>query len=253
MLLKLNLSNLLTYRANFFNSLISSMVFGIFSFLLIILLTSRSPTVYGWTREEMIMLMALYNIAIGGVYHMIFSRSLDDIPDIIDRGKLDTLLLKPIDSQFLLSTSTFGYTQFSRIIMGILVLVYLANTTGLRITALSVIVFLILSIFGIILLYSIWFSVLTLLIWNTRLSNLVDLLYHFNDLVRFPPEMYKVLKNYAFFILPYTFILVTPAKSIFQRLSLLEAFTLIVLSMLFFLFSRLFWRFALRSYTGASA
>lgn len=229
------------------------MGYGIFSFLLIILLTSRSPVVFGWKREELIFLMGIYNIVIGGIFHGIFSRNFDEFAAIINRGQLDGILLKPIDLQFLMSCSIVMFTQASRSLMGIAVCAYIIITYHLSVTANGIMMFVILSLFGMAVLYSIWYSVMTLTVWNPSLSNLVNLMYQMNDLTRFPPKMFQTVKNYLFFIIPYTFIIVAPAKALLQRLSFFDTLGLIFFAFLFFFLSRRFWQFALRSYTSASS
>ncbi len=253
MLLKINFSRLIAYRANFTNGIISSTGYGIFSFLLIILLTSRSPIVFGWKREELIFLMGVYNIVIGGVFHGIFSRNFDEFAETIDLGKLDGILLKPIDPQFLMSCSIIMFTQVSRFLMGIVVCAYIIITYNFPITGNGIIAFIVLSLFGIIILYSFWYGVMTLTIWNPRLSNLVDLMYHMNDLTRFPPKMFRTVKNYLFFIIPYTFIIVTPTKALLQQLTFMDTIELVFFSFFLFFLTRKFWQFALRSYTSASS
>ncbi len=252
-LLKMNLSRLLVYRSNFFNTVVSSIAYGIFSFLYIILLTSKTPVVYEWKREELILLMAFYNIVIGGIFHTVFSFNFNEFADTIHFGRLDGVLLKPVNSQFLMSAVNIAYAQLSRLIIGIGVALYIIYTYKIAVTILGLAEFIILSAFGLLILYSIWFMVMTLSVWNTRLSNLVDLLYHLNDLVRFPPKMYKPVMNYLFFIFPFTIILVTPAKAILQRLTTIDAVILLFFSLILFFLSRRFWQFALRSYTSASS
>jgi ABC-2 type transport system permease protein len=250
-LLKMNLSQLLIYRANFFNSLISTIAYGIFSFVYVLMLTARSSVVYGWSRDELILLMALYNIVIGGFFHMVFSRNFDRFSDTIHFGRLDTILLKPIDSQFLMSTRVFSFTQVSRMLMGAAVAVYIIQKNQIIITIGQLFSFIILSLFGVILLYSIWFMVMTLTVKYTRLSNLVNLLYHLNDLSRFPSEMYRAVRNYLFFVIPYTLILVTPVSTLLRRANPLEIGELLIIALVFLFLSRKVWQFTLRSYTSA--
>lgn len=252
-LLRMSMANLMTFRSNFFSSVFSSLLWGAFSFIMIIFLTARTPVIFGWKREELIMLMALYNIVIGGFFQAVFSKNFDKLANLVFFGRLDSFLLKPLDSQFLLSFWEFRFTQLPRILLGIAAAVCIAIVYHMHITLSGIVVFIGLAIVGIILMYSIWFLVLTLTIWHPRLSNLVHLLYGMSDFTRFPPEMYKSLKNYGLLILPYTIILVTPAKAIFQKLQLYDIFLLMIFTFIFFYLSRKFWRFALRSYTSASS
>ena len=251
-LMRLNLSRFLAYRMNFINTVVTSIAYGIFSFVYILILTSRTPTVFGWRREELILLMALYNIVIGGFFHMFFSRNFDLFAESIHLGKLDTVLLKPIDSQFSMSFGVISYANLTRVAIGFIVAIYIISVTHMKVTLFDLVAFVALSIFGILLLYSIWFTVLTVTIWFSRLTNLVVLLYHLNDIARFPPEMLRGLGNFSLFLIPYTLILVTPTKAILERLTGWEIGYLLFLSLIFFYISRKFWQFALRFYTSAN-
>ncbi len=251
-LLRLNVSRYLAYRANFVNSLFSSLIWSIFSFLYIILLTSKTPVVYGWTRNQLILLMGLYNIVIGGFFHGFFSRNFDRFSEKIHMGKLDAILLKPIDSQFSMSFELVAYTQFARLFVGLGVSVYIIQADHIKVTMAGLLGFCLLSVFGITLLYSIWYIVMTFTVWYTKLSNLTDLLYHLNDISRFPPKMFSGLKAFGLFLIPYTLLLITPTKTLIQHITFLDAIELIILSVSFLILSRKFWRFALKSYTSAS-
>ncbi|MDO8609466.1 MAG: ABC-2 family transporter protein [bacterium] len=252
MLCKLNFSKLLAYRGNFINSLISSTGYGLLSFLIIVILTAQTPMVFGWKREEIILLMGVYNMLVGGVYSMFIVRNFDRFVENVDMGRLDSYLMKPIDSQFLLSFFNIAYVQIVRIIMGFTITVYMLFILHIRVSILQILLFLFLSFFSLMLLYSLWYLVMTLTIWNTKLSNLVDLMYRFNDLARFPPKMFDAVKSYFIFIIPYLFIIVTPVKVILQKVAMFDVAGLIFFSILLFYISRKFWIFALKSYTGAS-
>jgi ABC-2 type transport system permease protein len=252
-LLKLNISNLFAYRVNFINSLISSLGYGLLSFLIIILITSQTPVVFGWKREELILMMGVYNILVGGVYAGLISRNFDRFAENVDFGRLDSLLLKPISAQFLLSCKNIAYVQVVRAIMGFSVVVYMLNKLNLKVSIFQLILFLLMSVFSLVLLYSLWYLVMTLTIWNTKLSNLTDLMYRLNDLSRFPPKMYDGVKNFFIFIIPYMFIIVVPVKIILNKVEFFDIFCLIFFAIFMSYISHKFWNFALRYYTGASS
>ncbi|MDO8609319.1 MAG: ABC-2 family transporter protein [bacterium] len=253
MLCKLNFSKLLAYRGNFINSLISSTGYGLLSFLVIVILTSQTPMVFGWKREELILLMGVYNMLVGGVYSIFIVRNFDRFVENVDMGRLDSYLMKPIDSQFLLSVSTISYVQVIRFIMGFLITVYMMSLLHIKITMFQLLLFIFLSFFSIVLLYSLWYLIITMTIWNTKLSNLVDLMYRFNDLARFPPKMFDAVKNYFIFIIPYLFIIVTPVKVLLNKATMSDVVGLVFFSLLLFYISRKFWKYALKSYTSASS
>jgi ABC-2 type transport system permease protein len=244
---------LLTYRASFINSLISAIGFGIISFLMIVLLTAQTPVIFGWKREELMLMMGVYNILIGGLFNVFITSNFHLFAENIDRGRLDYVLLRPIDSQFILSCLRISYAHLARVIMGVVVCFYVFQLLHLSMTLPQLLSFFIFAFFGLMMVYSLWYIVMTLSIWNTQLSNLVDLMYHMNDLSRFPPQMYNVVRNYLFFIIPYTFIIVSPLKVLLRKVTVYDAAGLIFFAFFLFYFSRRFWQFALRYYTSASS
>ncbi len=251
-LLQLNLSTLTAYRANFINSLISSLAWGSFSVLSVFLLTSKTSSVYGWSKNELLILIGAYNIFIG-IFHLLFSRNFDRFSTLIHYGQLDGLLVKPMDSQFLLSFWFFNYTSFFRILLGILFTVYMLFQTHQALSFLAILGFVIFGIIGILLLYSVWFIIVTFTIWFTRLSNLVELLYNLNGMTRYPQEMFRGTKIIFFFLLPITLALTTPTKLLFSKSSTSDFFLLFIFSVILFYISRKFWKFALKFYTSASS
>ncbi len=252
-LLKLNFANLSAYKANFINSAISSVVWGGFSIASILLLTTRTSSIYNWSKEELLILTGAYNIMIG-FFHMLFSRNFERFSRIIHLGRLDDILIKPVDSQFLLSFWMVNYTSVFRIILGTTVTVYLLLKYNMSFSIFSIFYFLILLFFGVALLYSIWFIVSTLIIWFTNLSNLVHLMYDVNAVTRFPQEMYKGLSEFVFlFLFPLTFIITSPVKTLLTKPNQFDGIILILLACIFVYISRSFWRFALRNYSSASS
>lgn len=252
-LLELNLSALTAYRGNFVNSVISSVVWGVFTVFSVVLLTARVDSLFGWSRDEIILLTCIFNINVG-IFHMLFSRNFEYFSRIVHLGQLDTYLLKPIDAQFLLSTRHINYTSIIRIIFGIGLTWYFLRERIFAIQPIDVLLFFLFSICGIILLYSIWYMVTTITIWFSRLNNIVDVLFSISSVTRFPPEMYREFSFYVFaFLLPLVLIITTPTKFLLGRPDIVSVLGLFFLSVVFFIASRKFWRFALKFYTSASS
>lgn len=251
-LLKLNFDTLLTYRANFYNNLISSVAWGLFSLFSIVLLTANSTMVFGWSRNQLLLLNGLYGIIIG-LYHVFFSANFERFSNVVHFGQLDSILVKPIDSQFLLSFWIIRFATFSRVIIAMIYTWYISNKLHIVPTITSVSGILILMFFALILLYSIWYMVITLIIWQTRLSNLTELMFSVTGIARYPQEMLHQLTNYVFvFLLPLTLIINIPARVYLGKIQAWDIGWLMAMSLIFFVFSRKFWKFALRFYTSAS-
>ncbi len=252
-LLKLNFSNLTSYRSNFVNNMLSAVAWGIFTFGSVVLLTLNVSKAYGWKREEIILLSGAYSIMIG-IFHTIFSRNFERMSTIINLGQLDYVLVKPVDSQFLLSFWFVNYTMLIRLPMGFAIIWYALRMLGTNVDIVSVLWFIAFMILGILLLYSIWFMVATLTIWYTRISNIVDLMFSVSSIARFPREMISNFNEYLFIILlPITFVMIPSTRFLLHKASLTDTVVLTLFSIIFLWLSRKFWKFALRFYTSASS
>lgn len=249
----LNFAVLVSYRLNFINYLISGTIWGFFSIISILLLTSKTATVLGWQRHEILLLTGVHAVSLG-IFHMLFSSNFERFPRYIELGQLDTFLLKPIDAQALVSVWLIRVVSLSRVLLGVGFIWYLVTVYHIKLTILQVIGFIPLMFCSLILMYGIWFMVITLTIWFTRLTNLPEVLYAMNGITRYPPEVVKELTIYVFlFLFPLTLIVVTPAKMLLGSLSFENSFILFFFAGVFFFCSRKLWQFALRSYTSASS
>lgn len=250
-LFSINLSNLLVHRANFYNSMLSSIAWAFFSILSIVILTTKTPQVFGWKREEILLLTAGFSILVG-IFHMLFSRNFEKVSELIHFGQFDTLLTKPSDAQFLMSTRYINYTSLFRILAGIIMLEFLVYKYSIVVTFTSILGFVVLLLVGLVIDYSMWLLVITTTIWFTRLSNLPDFMYSFTSVGRFPQEIYKETMGYLFlFFLPLTLIITIPVKALLGRALLGEVLLIILFALALFLISRKFWLFALKHYTSA--
>lgn len=251
LLIRVNFSALLAYRANFVNGLIGTTGWSLVSLLSMFLLTSRTSSVYGWTPNELLTVAGIYIILIG-IFHTLFSKNFERFSLLVHLGQLDSILLKPVDSQFLLSLWYLNYASIFRIGIGVFFVGYMLEHMHVSITIFTIGGFILFGTAGIILLYSVWYAVLTLTIWFTNLSNLVDFLYAFNYFARFPPEMILQARNFfLYLVLPITFVATIPAKVVLLENPIEYMFLLLFFSLLFLFLSRMFWKFALKFYTSA--
>lgn len=250
-LLKLNFSYLIAYKSNMGNSILANSVWGFFSLLLIVILTSKTPSVFGWTRNELFLLFGVYNI-FTSVFQFFFTRGFDRFSETINRGRLDYLLLKPVDSQFLISFSYANFPVLLRIFLGGGFIVYVLIQMHYFPTLIQCFVTLVLMLSSIIVLYSIWYIVSTCLVWWSSLSNLVGLMYEINGATRYPQEMYRSVSPILFYtVLPLTLVATIPTQALIGKATISNMFLLIFFAVFLFFVSRVFWKYALKFYTSA--
>lgn len=252
-LLQLNYHRALTHKEDFFNNLVGSMLWGFFSIVIVFILTSRSSSVFGWSREDLYVLTGVFNILVGGFYRTFFSRSFDLFSHVIQLGELDGFLLKPVNSQFALSCRYITYGGFVRIFFAVVYTLFALRFAHSDLTLFSVFAFVFLGIFGLILIYSLWYLVLTTTIWFPDVYNLTEFLYTADNVTRYPPQVLWSVKLAAFLVFyPLTLVVSVPTKVLLHTATLSDSILLIGFALGLLYLSRLFWNFALRSYTSAS-
>lgn len=251
-ILRINGALLLTYRANFINGLISSFCWGIFNFVWIALLTHKGQTVFGWKSSELVFITISY-VIVTGVFYAFSAHNFTNLSRIIDRGELDGILLKPLDSQFQISVMRISFGSLIRVIMGAILLIWWAIHNNYSIGIFQIINYSGLLMIGVVILYSIWSLCMTFLIWYPNLGNLVELMFTFNGFARYPSELLLKSGIWGLMIfLPLSLICSLPVKALLQKNSWNDVGLLIGICIVLFYLSRKFWKFALKHYTSAS-
>lgn len=251
-LISMNFSVVLAFRASFLMGVLSTVMWFGLNIIQVYILTYRSGRVFGWTQHELLILTATFNLLIG-IFHTLFSRNFARFSELIHYGQLDGLLVKPVDSQFLISLWHVRYPNIFRSLFSGLFLIYLLISAKMVITASQIFGFFVLLLFGLTLMYSIWFIVSTLIIWHTKLTNLIDLLYFVNHISRYPRDMFAGIPGPIYALLfPLMFMVIAPMKALIGTVLMGDVFWLVLFSGVLFIISRVFWRYALRSYTSAA-
>lgn len=249
---EINLSRTLTYKGHFIAETINSLGWGALSIVTILLLTSHVSTVFGWTRNELILLSVMINI-IYGILRVFFDPNFWRFSNNIHTGQLDSILLRPVDSQFQMSVWIIDLSGIARFVFAVGLTIYLVFLFQFPVSVLSIIFAAILCLAGATMLYAISYVFLTITIWFSNLHNLMNLVNTVIGASRYPKEMYANLSGFVFFfLLPVILIIATPTKSLIQKADVTDSLLLLLFATLFFVFSRFFWKFALKSYSSAS-
>lgn len=253
MIIRLNYRRALVHRADFLSGLFGSLTWSIFSIVAIYILSSRASSVYGWSRQELFILIGVFNILVGGTFRTLFARNFNNFPQLMGYGELDSFLLKPLDTQFAISTQRISMYGGVRIFIALIYTFFMIFNAHIAITFFSILSFLLLSIFGLIIMYAMWFLVLTLTVWLPDIYNLEEILYSTDSISRYPPQILSAMKIFVFYIFfPFTLVVSTPTKALLHKLTTFDVLLLVIFACGLLYCSRKFWKFALRYYTSVS-
>src|SRR6195256_591041 len=208
-----------------------------------------------WTKWEVVLLVGTHQI-IAQLFQAFFFVNVANIPELVRTGKLDSLLVLPVDSQFAVSTKQFGLDSVINAIVGAVVVCVSLSKIGIIPPPMSILLYIIALGFGVAVHYSIMLSLAAVSFWIIRAQGLVYGYFNFLNIARYPDVIYPWLFRLIFgWIIPVVIVANIPArlliKSLGQPAQLM--FQLVIASTIIFFLSRAFWRFALRHYSSASS
>ncbi len=243
----------LEYQLNFLIELLAMLGTLLGSVFILSLFFTGGRQLGDWTWESALVIQGVYTF-LDGLTNALLRPNLTEIVNYVREGTLDYVLLKPIDSQFWLSVKKFSFAGLPEIILGLSIVFWSAIQSGSTFSIYSLFVFIISLLIGFIILYSVWFLIAASSIWFVKTWNATEVLRALLAAGRYPISAYPVILRFIFtLVLPVAFLTTFPAEAILGELKFNILFFGLILSSLFFIFSRLFWKFALKHYTSASS
>ncbi|MEO0375911.1 MAG: ABC transporter permease [Cyanobacteria bacterium P01_A01_bin.17] len=208
-------------------------------------------TFQGWSWPEALLVLGIFTL-LQGISATFLVPNLNRIVRHVQEGTLDFILLKPISSQFWLSTYSISPWGLPDVTFGLMLIGYAGTRLSLGLSQyLSSVIPVAL---GVIILYSLWFMLGATSIWFVKIYNVTEVLRGLVEAGRYPIAAYPTAYRIFFtFIVPVTFLTTVPAEVMLQRTSGVWLFGSFGLASLLFLIANRFWRFALRFYTSASS
>ena len=262
----------MTFRANFIIESFSTITWTLMDlgfYLLIFQFTqSIGP---GWGKYEFFAFLATTKF-VNAIVQAFFMPNCEEISELIRTGGLDFALLKPIDTQFLVSLRKIDWSALSHALVGaVLVIVSLWHLTTrpedpLRwwqvATALPLYVFYVVC--GSAILYSLMIGLAATSIWLGQNRSLYDFWFYITNFSRYPMEIYDgawglPLRYVCLYVVPVLVVVNVPARILAQPLypqasvGLPLALFAVVATAACLALSRLVFQRALRSYRSASS
>ncbi|MCT0199463.1 ABC-2 family transporter protein [Synechococcus sp. CS-1325] len=207
----------------------------------------------GWSWDAALVVLGLYTL-LDGLTTTLLQPNLSTIVTHVRTGTLDFVLLKPVDSQFWLSTRTISPWGLPGLIAGAVLAMVAAVRAGAPLDPLSLSTAALLLIASALILYSLWFVLAATSIWFVKVWNATEVLRSALVAGRYPVSAYPAgLRLFFTVVLPVAFLTTVPAEAILGRASLAWLLLSLAVAALSLLISRRFWSFALRFYTSASS
>jgi len=251
--LRVGMMTELQYRVNFALQVLQSALALFTGLVVFALVYSHTTELNGWSQDELLVVLGV-QLAMGGVVRAVVQPNMMRFTEEVRDGKLDHALTKPVDAQMLVSVRQVEVWQFVDVITGAGVIVVAMIRIGGDLGAVDVVAFATALVFGAMLLYCFWMLLATLAFWVVNLWHLPELFEGVFQTGRWPIGIYPMWLRFGVtFLVPIAFAVTVPAQAVTSRLEWQTLALAAGLTVLFFGVTRWFWRFGLRSYSGASA
>ncbi len=245
----------LSFKANFLLWMIVEVLWFLGQILFFSIIFGQVDKIGDWTKWEVVLLVGTHQI-IAQLFQAFFFVNVANIPELVRTGKLDSLLVLPLDSQFVVSTKQFGLDSIVNALVGVFVvvlsLVRLHITPGPGAIALYIIAL----GFGVAIHYSIMLMLAAVSFWIVRAQGLVYGYFNFLNIARYPDVIFPQVFRWVFgWVIPVIIVANIPARLLIKSLGqpgwlMLH---LVVAGTIAFLISRAFWHWALQHYSSASS
>jgi ABC-2 type transport system permease protein len=241
----------LEYRLNFLLATLTSLgglagsLFGLFLFY-------RTGYQFpGWSWAQALLVLGFFTL-LQGFAATLLSPNLSRIVTQVQQGTLDFVLLKPISSQFWLSTRAVSPWGLPDLAFGLILVAYAGHQLHLGWSA--YLLALPPLLLGALTLYSLWFMLGATSIWFVKIYNVTEVLRSLLEAGRFPITAYPMAYRLFFtFVIPVAFLTTVPAQTMLQQSSWGWLLASALLALVLLGVANRFWRFALRFYTSASS
>jgi viologen exporter family transport system permease protein len=216
----------------------------------------HTDAIGSWTKWQVVMLIGGSHV-IQQTFQAFFLVNCTNFPELVRTGKLDFLLLLPVNTRFVVSLRQVDLGAFVNAASGVVVMAYAAGQLHLVPTPAQVLGFLALGTAGILIHYSLMFLLATISFWTVRAQGIVWGYYNLFNIARMPDEAFaqaRVFKAVFTFALPMLLVSNVPVRLLADKLASPGPVLLLLLMCgVCLALSELGWRASIRHYTSASS
>ncbi|MCA9028902.1 MAG: ABC-2 family transporter protein, partial [Planctomycetaceae bacterium] len=207
----------MTFRANFLITLVTRAFWLSAQLLLFEVIYSHVDAIGDWTRYEYFAFMAT-GMLVNAIVETFFMPNCANFSELIRTGDLDFALLKPIDTQFLVSFEKVNLPMLVQVVLAGILMWYSLAHLDVTVTAGRVLTYFILIAVAVAFFYSLMIALAATSVWFGRNQGLYDFWFYVTVFARYPREIYAGSAagdaiSFGFsFIIPILLVMTIPSR-----------------------------------------
>lgn len=231
----------MTFRANFIIDTLTSIGWVAMNLAYYVLVFQYTPMIgpdSGWGKYEFFLFLAT-TLLVNNIVQVLFMSNADEFSELIRTGSLDFALLKPIDTQFLVSLQRIDWSSVGNLVFGLGLMAFAFAKLDYLPGPVEIALYLVYVACGVAIMYALMIGLAASSVWLGRNQNLYDFWFYITNFARYPREIYRgkygdPLRWLFTFIIPVLVVINVPARFLVQPLRpqtlddwLLPAFALV--------------------------
>ena len=144
-----------------------------------------------WDKYQFFVFLATAML-VNNLVQMFFMPNAEEFSELIRTGHLDFALLKPIDTQFLISLQKVDWSSLANIGVSLLLLGYsVPRLDGFTPSWAAMLLYPLYIVLGVGIMYSVMVSLAATSVWLGRNQSLYDFWFYITNFARYPLEIYR--------------------------------------------------------------
>src|SRR5438067_3128826 len=162
----------MSFKANFILWMFTELLWFLGQIVFIEVMFMYVDRIGDWTKWEVVLLVGTHQL-IAQIFQAFFYVNVANLPELVRTGKLDFMLLLPVDAQFAVSTRQFGLDNVVNALVGVAIVVFSLFKLGFTPHAYQIALYVAAISLGVAIHYSIMFMLATASFWIVRAQGLI--------------------------------------------------------------------------------
>ncbi|MCI0748863.1 MAG: ABC-2 family transporter protein [Verrucomicrobia subdivision 3 bacterium] len=242
------------FKSNFLLWIVVELLWFALHIAFITVIYQHTNRIGDWSKWQVVLLMGAAHF-IQQIFQAFFLTNCVQISEYIRTGKLDFMLLLPVNARFIVSLRQVDLGGFVNAASAVAVIAYSLRQLGYPPSPTQIAGFLGLVVAGALIHYALMFTLASISFWTVRAQGIVWGYYSLFNIARLPDAAFRgFFKLFFTFALPMLLVVNVPAKVLLNKLSSPgDIALLLALGFGCVLVSEAVWRFSLKHYTSASS
>ena len=245
----------MAYRSNFWIHILHTLLNTVTGALGLWILFQQIQTLHGWNFASALAILGVY-LTLDAIRHLVIGPSFEALAGMgqeVWSGNFDFTLLRPVDTQFLVSFRHWNVFAFFDLSLGIGVIIAAALQSGNALDILQIIIFLVVLLCGLLALYAILLIFTGFVFWSSAFTFawVFDAIF---QMARYPVKLYPGwLRLVLTWVIPVGLMTTLPAQALMGTLSWDLLLVSLIVSIVLLLLASTLFHHALHRYNSASS